>query len=128
MRFAIALIGATVAISFSDWLFFGVLFHDKYMQTPAVWRESPESRKIAGSMAFAVVGTAAFLFLAQSHGVRGFGAAFGLAVLVWLAASLPQTLTTTLYVKYSPAFGVSHALGWLARLLIAAGAYALMVR
>jgi hypothetical protein len=128
MRFAIALVGATVAISFSDWLFFGVLFHDRYMLTPAVWRESPESRKIAGSMAFAVVGTAAFLFLAQSLGVRGFGPAFGLAVLVWIAASLPQTLTTTLSVKYSPAFGVSHALGWLARLLIAAAAYALMVR
>jgi hypothetical protein len=46
----------------------------------------------------------------------------------WIAVSLPQTLTTTLYVKYSPAFGVSHALGWLARLLIAAAAYALMVR
>jgi hypothetical protein len=79
-------------------------------------------------MAFAVVGTAAFLYLAQSFGVRGFGPALGLAVLVWLAASLPQTLTTTLYVNYSPAFGVSHALGWLARLLIAATAYALMVR
>jgi hypothetical protein len=128
MRFAIALVGATIAISFSDWLFFGMLFHNRYMQTPAVWRESPESRKIAGSMAFAVIGTAAFLYLAQSFGVRGFGPAFGLAVLVWLAASLPQTLTTTLYVKYDPAFGVSHALGWLARLLIAATAYALMVR
>jgi hypothetical protein len=79
-------------------------------------------------MAFAVIGTAAFLYLAQSFGVRGFGPAFGLAVLVWLAASLPQTLTTTLYVKYDPAFGVSHALGWLARLLIAATAYALMIR
>jgi len=128
MRFAIALVGATIAISFTDWLFFGVLLHDRYIQTPAVWRESPETRKIAGSMAFAVVGTAAFLYLAQSFGVRGFGPALGLAVLVWLAASLPQTLTTTLYVKYSPAFGVSHALGWLARLLIAATAYALMVR
>ena len=87
MRFAIALVGATIAISFSDWLFFGLLFHDRYMQTPAVWRESPESRKIAGSMAFAVVGTAAFLFLAQTLGVRGFGPTFGLAFLVWIAAS-----------------------------------------
>jgi polyferredoxin len=128
MRLALALIGASIAISFSDWLFFGVLFHDRYMQTPALWREMPESRKIAGSMALAVVGTAAFLFLAQTLGVRGFGVAFELAFLVWLAASLPQTVTNTLYIKYSRAFGVSHALGWLARLLIAAGAYAFMVR
>jgi hypothetical protein len=116
MRLAIALIGASIAISFSDWLFFGVLFHDRYMQTPALWREIPESRKIAGSMALAVLGTAAFQFLALSLGVSGFRAAFALAILVWLAASLPQTVTTTLYINYSPAFGVSHALGWLARL------------
>jgi hypothetical protein len=128
MRLAVALIGASIAISFSDWLFFGVLFHDRYMQTPAIWRAMPESRKIAGSMALAVVGTAAFLFLALSLGVRGFGGAFALAILVWIAASLPQTVTTTLYINYSPAFGVSHALGWLARLLIAAGSYALAVR
>jgi hypothetical protein len=128
MRFVVALIGASIAISFSDWLFFGVLFHDRYMQTPALWREMPESRKIAGSMALAVVGTAAFLILAQTLGVRGFGDAFVLAILVWIAASLPQTITTTLYIRYDPAFGVSHALGWLTRLMIGAGAYSLMVR
>lgn len=128
MRLLFALIAASIAISFSDWLFFGVLFHDRYLETPNVWREGPESKKIAWSMAFAVIGTAAFLCLAHFLGVHGFGPAFVLALLVWIATSLPQTATNTLYVKYAPVLGVSHALGWLARLVIAAGAYAIIVR
>jgi hypothetical protein len=128
MRLLLALIAASIAISFSDWLFFGVLFHARYMETPNVWREGPESKKIASSMAFAVIGTAGFLFLAKYLGVHGFAPALVLAVLVWIATGLPQTATNTLYVKYAPLLGVSHALGWLARLVIAAGAYAIIVR
>ena len=127
MRLFLALIAATAGISLSDWLFFGVIFHDEYMRTPEMWRAGPESRKIAGSMLLAVFGTAAFLVLAQRTGVHGFGPAMALSVLVWLAAALPQTVTNTLYLKYSARLGVSHALGWLARLVIAAAAYVLIV-
>jgi hypothetical protein len=128
MRFFLALVAATVGISLSDWLFFGVIFHGDYMKTPEMWRAVPESRKIAGSMLLALFGTAAFLVLAQSMGVHGFGPAMILAVLVWLAAALPQTVTNTLYLNYSARLGVSHSLGWLARLVIGAGAYVLIVR
>jgi len=127
MRLFLALIAATVGISLSDWLFFGVIFHDEYMRTPEMWRPGPESRKIAASMLFAVFGTAAFLVLAQRTGVHAFGPAMALSVLVWLAAALPQTATNTLYLKYSAKLGVSHALGWLARLVIAAAAFVLIV-
>jgi hypothetical protein len=78
-------------------------------------------------MLLAVFGTAAFLVLAQSMGVHGFGPAMILAVLVWLAAALPQTVTNTLYLNYSARLGASHSLGWLARLVIAAAAYVLIV-
>jgi Protein of unknown function (DUF1761) len=127
MRLFLALIAASVGISLSDWLFFGVIFHDEYMKTPEMWRAVPESRKIAGSMVLAVFGTAAFLALAQNTGVHKFGPTMTLAVLVWLAAALPQTVTSTLYLKYSARLGVSHSLGWLARLVIAAAAYVLIV-
>ena len=127
MRLFLALVAATAGISLSDWLFFGVVFHGDYMRTPEMWRAVPESRKIAVSMPFAVLGTAAFLVLAQRTGVHGFGPAMALSVLVWLAAALPQTVTNTLYLKYSARLGVSHALGWLARLVIAAAAYILIV-
>jgi hypothetical protein len=128
MRFFLALVAATVGISLTDWLFFGVIFHGDYMRTPEMWRAVPENRKIAWSMLFAVFGTAAFLVLAQRTGVHGFGPAMALSALVWLAAALPQTLTNTLYLKYSARLGLSHSLGWLARLVIAAAAYVLIVR
>src|SRR6185437_6846477 len=35
MRYVIALIAALVAISLSDWLLFGVVFHKRYDTTPA---------------------------------------------------------------------------------------------
>ena len=127
MRFFLALIAATVGISLSDWLFFGVIFHGDYMTTPEMWRAVPENRKIALSMLISVVGTAAFLALAQSTGTHGFGPAFILACLVWLAAALPQTLTNTLYLNYSARLALSHSLGWLARLVITAAAYVLIV-
>jgi len=127
MRLFLALVAATVGISLSDWLFFGVIFHADYMKTPELWRAVPENRKIAFSMLISVVGTAAFLVLAQRTGVHGFGPAVGLSALVWLAAALPQTLTNTLYLNYSSRLAVSHSLGWLARLVIAAAAYVLIV-
>lgn len=126
-RYLIALVAATVAISLTDWFFFGVLFHDRYQRTPEVFRPGSETRKIAVSMVLAAVGVAFFLLLAQRFHVQTFGESFGLALLVWLAASLPQTATTTLYVRYDAALGFSHALGYLARLVVTAAAYTWLV-
>jgi hypothetical protein len=126
-RYLIALVAATAVISLTDWLFFGVLFHDRYERTPEVWRSGAEGRKIAISMVFAAVGVAFFLWLAMHFHVQGFGEAFLLALGVWLAAALPQTATATLYVKYESVLGVSHALGYLARLIVTAAAYTWIV-
>ena len=126
-RYLIALVAATAAISLTDWLFFGVLFHDRYQRTPELWRATSESKNIAISMVFAAVGVAFFLWLSLHFHVQGFGEAFVVALIVWLAASLPQTATATLYVKYEPVLGVSHALGYLARLVVTAAAYTWIV-
>ncbi|HEY4670615.1 MAG TPA: hypothetical protein VIG78_01010 [Gemmatimonadaceae bacterium] len=122
-RYLLALVAATAVISLTDWLFFGVLFHDRYQRTPEVWRTGSEGRKIALSMVFAAVGVAAFLCLALQIPVQGFSQSLLLALLVWLAASLPQTATATLYVRYDVSLGASHALGYLARTIVAAAAY-----
>lgn len=127
MRYLLALIVAVLVISFSDWLLFGVLFHDRYDKTPATWRNLPEGRKIAGSMLLAVVGTIAVFALATRFGAHSFNALCALTLLVWLAASLPQTVTNTLYVNYDKALVGSHAIGWLARIAIASAAYGLIV-
>jgi hypothetical protein len=128
MRYIIALIAALIAISLSDWLLFGVVFHNRYDKTPATWRTVPESRKIAGSMLFALIGTIFLFRLADLSAAHSFSSLCTLTVLVWLAASLPQTVTNTLYVNYDASLVVSHSIGWLARIAIASAAYGLIVR
>ena len=56
------------------------------------------------------------------------GSVSAAALLVWLAGSLPQTFTSTLFLKYAPAIGVSHSIGWLARALIVGAAYGVVAR
>ena len=122
-HFAMALAVSEAAISLSDWIFFGVIFHAKYMTTPEVWRGGSEAKKIAWSLAVALIGTAGFLFLCVRAGAGGYAGALWLALLVWGAASLPYSVTNVLFVKYDPSLALSHSLGWLARLVIAALAY-----
>jgi hypothetical protein len=126
-RFGLALVAAGVVTSLSDWLFFGVLFHRKYRETPNVWRTTNEGAKIMWSTILAVLGAAAFLLLCdrlQLHSLRG---AFRAALGVWVACAMPITVTNALYVKYAPVLAVSHGLGWLARLVIAGTVYVLIV-
>ena len=40
-HYFLAVLLSGVASSFTDWLFMGVLFHDKYLATPEIWRGSP---------------------------------------------------------------------------------------
>jgi hypothetical protein len=126
-RFGLALVAAGVVTSLSDWLFFGVLFHRKYRETPNVWRTTNEGANIVWSTILAVLGAAAFLLLCdrlQLHSLRG---AFRAALGVWVACALPITVTNALYLRYAPVLAVSHGLGWLARLVIAGTAYVLIV-
>ena len=37
-HFAEAMLAATILSSFTDWFFFGVLFHSRYQAYPEVWR------------------------------------------------------------------------------------------
>jgi hypothetical protein len=37
-RAGLAILAAAIATSLADWLFFGVLFHEKYKAFPEVWR------------------------------------------------------------------------------------------
>jgi hypothetical protein len=126
-HFGVALVAASVAISLSDWLFFGLLFHEKYLETPELWRASSSGKKIAWSMVIAVLGCAAFLLLCAWIGIHGYAAALGLAALVWASIALPIVLTSAIYLKYSPLFAFSHSAGYLARLAIAAVAYVLLM-
>jgi hypothetical protein len=79
-------------------------------------------------MTFALIGTIAVFRLADRFDAHTFMDLCPLTVLVWVAASLPQTVTNTLYVNYDAPLVISHSLGWLARIAIASAAYGLIVR
>ncbi|MGE5625339.1 MAG: hypothetical protein ACM3ZT_07315 [Bacillota bacterium] len=127
-----AVVPASVAVSFSDWYFMGVLFHDKYLAHPEVWRFSgdkkAESLAVAGSTLLAVLSMAAFLWLAAWLGLAGSPRTFGFAFGVWLLGPPPLTVTNAFFIRIHPLNTFAMCLGWLARLLIAALAAWLILR
>ncbi|MCU1307167.1 MAG: hypothetical protein JWN45_1862 [Acidobacteriaceae bacterium] len=114
----LAILAAGIASSLTDWFFFGVLFHDKYLQFPEVWRSGPnktETKKIVLSTLLGVFSCAAFILLCAGLGLHSYSATLKLAVAVWLIAFVPTVLTYHVFVKLNSALAVSHSLGYLAR-------------
>ena len=40
-RVGLAILAAGFVGSFTDWLFMGMLFHDRYLAFPQIWRKKP---------------------------------------------------------------------------------------
>jgi hypothetical protein len=121
LQVLLVVVASSVIASFTDWLFMGVLFHDKYMAHPEVWRgASNDTRKIAISQVIGVVSSAAFTVLLAHHTHRYLTHDLVLALVVWLAGAVPITAQNVVWMKLHPLIGVSQAAGWLARFLITA--------
>ena len=127
-QISMAIVEAIVAGAFlgslADWLFAGILFHDRYQRHPEVWREGGERGRIIGAQALAVVTSAAFVMLAMKAGQTDIRGACMLAVLVWLIGPLPLLVANHLFIKIDAMVTASHALGWLVKLLLIAAAVA----
>lgn len=122
-HFLMAVAAAGVASSFTDWFFFGVLFHDKYFAHPEVWRSAPgnsETKTILTVTLMGFVTCAAFLVLCWLFSIHGYKVALELAGVVWIMAPVPLIVSNALYIKMHPSLVVSHSLDWLARLVAAA--------
>ena len=121
-QYVLALAVASVATSFSDWYFMGVLFHDKYLAYPEVWRHSGDQRgeslAIAWSTLTGVLSAGAFLWLALQLGVTSSNVVFLLAGGLWLAGPVPLLLTQAAFIKIHYLNTVAALLGWLARLAL----------
>lgn len=124
MRFALISVTAGTAASLTDWLFMGVLWHDKYLAHPEVWRRQPgeaagEDKAVLWACLLSYPTLAAFIFAcARLHLYHA--AALKLALVVWFAAPLPLLIGDALFIKLHPKITAAHALGWLAKLLVAA--------
>ncbi|MBI3677958.1 MAG: hypothetical protein HY243_15220 [Proteobacteria bacterium] len=125
------LIAATLAagtlMTFTDWLFFGVLFHKRYFIYPEVWRDrsgGKERSAILWSSVMDYFVAAAFIALCDLFHVTDLAPALLVAVLAWIAGPLIVTVTNSLFVKIDPLVTAAHATGYLARFVIAAVAAA----
>jgi uncharacterized membrane protein len=119
VRFLLAVGAAGVATSFTDWLFMGTLFHGKYLETPEIWRNKPgqsDTRGILASSLMGVVSCGAFIYLCRWTGVLTLRSEPHMAGLVWIAGPVPIIFSNIVWIKMHPLLGVSHSLGWLARL------------
>lgn len=123
----LSIVLAFLAASLSDWLFMGVLFHDRYGTFPEIWR-SPENERT--KILIAQLGSAmtaiGFVWLAAYMGPFRLVTALALAVLIWLMAPLPLLLGNHLFIKLDPLVTLTHALGWLAKLLLVAAITAMI--
>jgi uncharacterized membrane protein len=109
-----------LAGSFTDWLFMGVLFHNKYLQHPEVWRNSPgqnDTGKIVASSLLGVVSCVGFILLCRWTGATTLRSEVHLAGMVWLAGPVPILFSNLFWIKMHPLLGVSHSLGWLVRFI-----------
>lgn len=122
-HFLLAILVSGVAGSFTDWLFGGILFHDKYLAYPEVWRQKPgqdDTAAITWSMILGLLTSAAFMATCVAFNIHGYRASLEFAALVWLMVPLPLTITNALFIKLHPLIVVSHSLGWLVKLAVAA--------
>jgi hypothetical protein len=110
--------------SLADWLFAGVLFHDRYNRFPEVWRGGSERIRIAGAQVLAFVTAGAFVALAWKLHQTDLRGALKLAAMVWLIAPLPLLLANAMFIKIDNLVTAGHAAGWLVKLLLVAVAVA----
>ena len=107
-----------------DWLY------KRYDRNPEIWRVSAqtETKAILWASLLPFLTCGAFAFTYAWLRLHSLSAALLLAFAVWLIAALPLLVVNALFIKISPAITTSYALGWLVKLMLAAGAVALIIR
>lgn len=119
-----AVIAAVVVSSFSDWYFMGVLFHDKYLAHPEVWRRPQggkgENLAVIWSQLLSIVTCFMFIHIAAASGQLAWWPALRLALGLWLLAPMPLIVTNALFIKFHHLNTFANLLGWLVKLAICA--------
>jgi hypothetical protein len=128
-RLAAAVVVGLALASLADWLFAGVLFHDRYQAYPEVWRvNGRNTRGVIAAQALTVPTVAGMVGLMAWTGRTSLASALVLALLVWCAAAAPAILANGVFIKLDPRVVASHALGWLVKLALITTSAALIIR
>lgn len=123
-----AILAGAILGSLADWVFAGMLFHNRYNVHPEVWRPGTnEAGRIALAQLLALVTAAGFTLLASCLGQVSFRGALTLAAAIWVIAPLPLLVANTLFIKIDPLVTASHSAGWLAKLLLCGVAVAIFL-
>ena len=120
-RFSLVVLLPSVLATFSDWLFMGVLFHEKYKAAPEIWRTppgSPERGLVIYSQLLGVLSCGAFAYLCTQTPALTMSRTLGEAAIVWLAGPVVVIAQMVLWTKLHPLIGASQSLGWLVRFIV----------
>lgn len=117
------LLAGTISM-FTDWLFMGVLFHDRYNRYPEVWWPGLRDRRsdtrailISSALAYLTAfGVVALCIHAHAHTLPR---AVFVSILAWIAGPLVMQVTNGFWIKTDPLITLSHSAGWLVRFLVA---------
>ncbi len=122
-KLVVAVLAAGLLSSFTDWLFMGQLFAERYKKYPETWwpraTKADETRPILYSTALGFITAAAVIALCEMAGAHDLKSALIVALIAFAAGPLVITLTNALWVRIDPAVTFAHCLGYLARFLIA---------
>jgi hypothetical protein len=127
----LAVLVAGIVATVTDWLFMGVLFHDRYMKYPEVWRDGIVGGKdrtaVIYSCALDFVAAAGIVALCVLADIHTLGPALGVAFFAWLAGPLVITVTNAFFMKLDWAVVGAHCAGYLVRFLVAGIAVAIFL-
>jgi hypothetical protein len=130
-RFLIALVAATIVASFTDWFFFGVLFHSRYETYPEVWRTEFSGKKewkaIVLVTLLLVFMAGGFLVLLHYLDMHGFQRVLSIAFAIWLIVAVPMNVSNFIFMKLDQRILFSQTLGWLVRMLVFAAAFLMIL-
>ncbi len=119
----VAIAVAGTAMTFSDWLFMGVLFHERYNRYPEVWwpefRQKGDKRAIVIACVLAYLTAAGVVLLCWYTGATTIESALTVATIAWIAGPLVMQVTNGFWIKMDPLLTFSHSVGYLVRFLIA---------
>jgi hypothetical protein len=127
-RIAAAVVAGLVLASLADWLFAGVLFHERYQTHPEVWRvngANPRALIAAQTLTLPTVG--GLVALLVWTGRPSIENALLIALLVWAIAAAPAIIANGIYIKIDPRVVASHVVGWLVKLALVATSASLIM-
>ena len=124
-----ATLAGLVIANLADWLFAGVLFHDRYQAHPEVWRvNGANPRALIGSQVMTIPTVVGLIAVMIWTGQVSLPASLMLAAFIWAIAAAPPIIANALFIKIDPLVAASHTAGWLVKLALVGACASLILR